>query len=222
MSARHPWRPAELELMRRAYPHHATAEIALALGRGERSVYMKAAELGLKKSAAYLQSPAACRLRRGDGVGKAHQFRPGHTPWNKGIKGSTGNHPNTAAHRFARGNKPQTWRPIGSLRITRDGYLQRKMTDTHYTPRDWVGVHRLVWEAAHGPVPAGHVVVFRSGRPIADAAAITDDKLECISRRELMRRNTLHNLPKPIALLVQLRGALQRQINRKENARGPD
>ena len=45
---------------------------------------------------------------------------------------------------------------------------------------------------------------------------ITPDVVECISRRENMLRNSVHTrLPKPLASLVQLRGALQRQINRR-------
>jgi hypothetical protein len=34
--------------------------------------------------------------------------------------------------------------------------------------RNWVAVHRLVWEQAHGPVPPGHIVVFRPGRHTTD------------------------------------------------------
>jgi len=42
--------------------------------------------MGLTKSAAYLASPAACRLRKGDNVGAARRFRPGHVPANKGLR----------------------------------------------------------------------------------------------------------------------------------------
>jgi hypothetical protein len=45
---------------------------------------------------------------------------------------------------------------------------------------------------------------------------ITLDRLECISRRENMQRNTVHNYPAPIPQLIQLKGALQRQINKRE------
>ena len=88
--------------------------------------------------------------------------------------------------------------------------LDRKVSDTGYPPRDWRGVHLLLWEEHHGSVPPGHAVVFKNG----NKADIRIENLELITRRELMARNTVHNLPKPLAQLVQLRGALVRKINR--------
>lgn len=193
-------------MLRARYPHEPTAVLAAELGRTERMVYSQAKNLGVRKSEAYLASPAAC------------QFRPGFTPWNKGVKGATGKHPNTAAHHFKPGNRPHTWVPVGTLRVSPDGYLQRKLSDTGYWPRDWVGVHRSVWEAAHGPVPEGRVVVFKAGRRTTDAARITPDALECITRRELMQRNSVHRHGSEIYRAAQLRGAITRQINRRLRA----
>ncbi|WP_243470316.1 hypothetical protein [Vreelandella lionensis] len=39
--------------------------------------------------------------------------------------------------------------------------------------------------------------------------------LELISRADLMRRNSYLNLPEPLPQIVQLRGALNRKINRR-------
>jgi len=55
------------------------------------------------------------------------------------------------------------------------------------------------------------VVIFRN----ADHADIRLENLELITRRELMLRNSVHNLPKPLAQAVQLLGALNRQIRRR-------
>lgn len=214
--ARRTWTQAEVETMLRDYPHRPTWQVAQQLGRPERHLYNKAKNLGLKKSAEYLASPEACRLRPGTGVGAPWRFKPGHQSWNAGRKGVTGLHPNTVKNHFGPGNRPHTWVPVGSTRITYDGYLQRKVTDTGYAPRDWVAVHRLVWEAAYGPVPKGHRIAFRSGKPTTDPALIVPEALECITPAEVMRRNSLHTiLPKPLAEIVQLRGALTRQIRRK-------
>ena len=73
-------------------------------------------------------------------------------------------------------------------------------------------MHLILWESVHGPVPPSHAVAFRDG----NKQHIALDNLELITRAELMRRNTIHNYPKEIAQLVQLRGAITRQINRKE------
>lgn len=207
------WTEAELGILRRNYPHFPTEKVAQQLGRTARQLYSKAKNLGLKKTPAYLASAEACRLRRGDQTGAPWRFKPGQVPWNAGKKGVSGLHPNTVANHFGPGHRPHTWLPVGSTRISRDGYLQRKLTDTGYAPRDWVAVHRTVWEAVHGPIPPGHHVCFKGGKATVDEALIVPEILECVSQAEMMRRNSLHNLPKPVAELIQLRGALNRKIN---------
>ena len=106
--------------------------------------------------------------------------------------------------------------PVGSYRVNADGYLDQKISDQP-GPQNlrWKSVHRLVWERTHGPVPHGHAVCFKPGRRSTDAAEITVDALEPVTRRDLMLRNTYHRYGKDVAKLVQLRGALTRQINKR-------
>lgn len=65
------------------------------------------------------------------------------------------------------GAAARNYQPIGSLRWSKEGYLERKVTDdpSLWPARRWVGEHRLMWEQAHGPIPDGHVVVFLDGDP---------------------------------------------------------
>ena len=128
-------------------------------------------------------------------------------PWNTGTHFVAGGR--SAETRFKPGTVPPNHKPLGSERVV-DGYLQRKMTDTGYPPRDWVPVHVLIWREAHGPVPPDHAVRFKDG----DRRNFDLANLECISRADLMRRNTRHNLPKPLADIIALRAALNRKINR--------
>ena len=65
------WQTGELDTLRRMYADVRTEEIAVELGRTLRQVYLAAARLGLKKSAAYLASPAAYRMRRGNPTSSA-------------------------------------------------------------------------------------------------------------------------------------------------------
>lgn len=215
MRRRRYWTEPELEQLRALYSDTPTAEIARLTGRLIGAVYQKALSIGLRKSAAYLSSVAACRLRKGDEVGKEFRFKKGHDSWNKGRKGWTPGGASVAT-RFQKGARPHTWRPVGTERINADGYRDRKISDTGYPPRDWRGVHLLLWEEHHGPVPPGHAVVFKNG----NKADIRIENLELITRRELMARNTVHNLPPAIVQVVQLRGALVRQINRRTKEQG--
>lgn len=204
------WTPEQIARLIARYPHMPTVDLAADLGRSVRSVYEKANGMGIKKTAEFLASGRAGRL---DGVrGMPTRFKPGHLTWNKGMKSlDIGG----AATRFRPGQMPHNTLEVGAYRITRDGTLQRKIgTAKGSNSKRWRGVHELVWVEAHGPVPTGHIVVFKPGTRTTELAEITLDKVECISLAENMRRNTVHNLPKPIADLVQLRGALNRKINR--------
>ena len=105
--------------------------------------------------------------------------------------------------------------PIGAERVTKDGILQRKVNNDMPFQRRWKSVHSLVWEAAHGPIPPGHKVVFLAGQNTSIAAQITPEKLEMVTHAELMRRNSYHTrYPKELGLVIQMRGALNRKINR--------
>lgn len=216
---RRPWTAEEVALLRARYADHRSADIAAQIGRPVLHIYSKANKLGLRKSEAFFARDVSGRMLKGGALSVATQFKPGLVPWNKGKHYQALGR--SIATQFKPGQMPHTWKPIGSLRVNADGYLQRKCSDTGYPPRDWVSLHRAVWEAEHGPVPPGCVVVFKPGRKTTDEAAITTDAVECITRSQLMARNTVHaRLPKPLAKLVQLRGALQRQINRKARQTG--
>ena len=205
------WTPEQEVILRTRYAHEKTEKIAVDLGIPLGRVYQKAARMELSKTEEYLASPDASRLRHGDEVGAACRFPKGHVPANKGKKGSP-SVGRMAETQFKKGNKPQTWKPIGTIRTSKEGYLQVKMADTGVTRRDYVCVHHLVWELHNGPIPDGHRITFRDG----NKESIVPENLEPVSIADMMRRNTLHNYPKEIAQLIHLRGVINRKINRRE------
>lgn len=201
-------------MIRRDYPRKATKLIAASLKRPLSGVYRIAADLGVKKSAAFLASSESGRLTKLTQGGVRFRFKKGQTPANKGLRrpGFSVGRGRMAETTFKKGQRPHTWKPIGSTRLN-DGYLCRKMTDTGYPPRDWVPIHILMWVEVHGPVPPLHALRFKDG----DRTHIALDNLELVSRADLMRRNSFRtNYPKEIQDLITLRGALQRQINKRE------
>lgn len=201
-----PWTAEHEAILRARYPHEKTERIAADLGMPLHKVYGKAARFGLKKTPEYLASPDAQRLRRGDNVGAAYRFPKGHVPANKGVKGIS--YPGMEATQFKPGQRSFNWMPLGSERYSKEGYLQRKMTDTGYPPRDWKAVHILLWEQHNGPVPHGHCVIFKDG----DKRNIAITNLDCITRIENMKRNSIHNLPEELKDVLKLKGALNRRI----------
>jgi hypothetical protein len=219
VSSRQLWKSWEIEFLRRVYPSVSTRDLARCIGRSCSAIYARATLMGLRKSAEYLASPHACRLRRGDKIGLSTRFARGHAPANKGLRRpgwSAGRMPET---QFKPGARPHTWKPIGSTRVTNDGYLQRKISDTGYPPRDWVGVHILLWEEAHGPIPKGHALIFKD----RNKGNLCLENFELITRAELMRRNTIHNYPPELVDVIRLGGALKRRLRRisEEQAVGP-
>lgn len=212
---RKPWTPDEIDALRRLYPDHTAEVVGKVIGRLPGSVHRKAASLGLEKSEAFKNSTRSGRILRGrkDPRMVATQFKPGQQPWNKGANYVAGGR--SSETRFKKGSKPHTTLPIGSYRINKDGHLQRKVSDASgNNSKRWRCVAELVWVAANGHVPPKHIVVFKPGMRTNVLEQITLDRVECISMAENARRNHPRNKHPELARLVQLKGAITRQVNR--------
>jgi hypothetical protein len=202
---RRKWTSEELDRLRQIYPDTLTSAIAAEFHCSKESVYNAASRIGICKSKQFLSALASKKFRE---ISSSSCFQPGHVPFNKGMR-RPGYAPGRMAEtQFKKGQRPHDWKPIGSTRFSKEGYLERKATDTGYPPRDWVGEHILLWQKTHGPVPRGYAVCFKDG----DKTHIVQDNLEIVTRAELMRRNSVHNLPKPLANVIQLNGALKRRL----------
>ena len=225
VGAKRKWGQKEDAQLRALYPNTPTKEIGEEMGRPFWCIYGRAAKLGLRKTQEYLNSPAACRLRRGDNVGAAFRFKKGMIPQNKGLR-----RPGWAPGRMAetqfkkgerRGVAAKNWCPIGTIRPDSEGFLRIKVREGvkgeaygFGNVKIWPLLNRHVWESHRGPIPSGHIVVFKDG----NRANCAFENLELISFADNMRRNTVHNLPKPLSQVIQLRGALTRKLRRLTNA----
>ena len=86
-------------------------------------------------------------------TGRNGRFVKGQVSPIKGMK--MGKHKNGIGL-FRKGHTPKNHRPVGSERITVDGYVEIKTAE----PKTWRFKHVVVWEAENGPVPIGHKIVF--------------------------------------------------------------
>ena len=111
-------------------------------------------------------------------TGRTGRFEKGHATWNKGTKGLT----KANVTSFKKGQKPHNYKPLGSERITKDGYCEIKVSDTG---RRWRPKHVLIYETHHGKVPKGSAVIFLDG----DKRNFDIDNLHLVTRGQLAMLN---------------------------------
>ena len=191
--------PEQIKQIAKLYPNCTNSELAKQFNLPLYSVKNLATRMGLRKSSKHMHQTA-----------ERTRFQKGHATWNKGKPHPT--HKNSAKHQFKKGSRPHNWKPIGS---TRDhvGYLERKFQDTGSTIRDYQPVHQLVWIEHHGPIPEDHCIVFKDG----NRRNFDLENLECVSRKELMRRNSVCNYPPDLASSIRLLAAFKRKLRRVQN-----
>jgi hypothetical protein len=112
--------------------------------------------------------------------GRDCRIRPGHVPFNKGRKGE---YPSGCEKGwFKPGQKPFNTMPLGSERITKDGYVKVKYSERSGPSNNrWKGKHVLIWEKKNGPMPKGYAVIFADG----DRRNFNLKNLILVSRKEL-------------------------------------
>jgi hypothetical protein len=97
---------------------------------------------------------ALCK-RKGWSTGRSGCFEKKQTPWNLGKKGYMG--PNVTT--FKKGNRPSNWKPLGTERTNKDGYIEIKTKE----PKTWKFKQRVIWEKENGSVKKGHIIIFLDG-----------------------------------------------------------
>lgn len=211
-----PWTRADERQLRKLYPDLSTTEVARRMRRTVAATYGHARGLGLRKSQAYLDSPAAFRFRRGYHAGWEYRFPKGHVPANKGLRRPGWSAGRMRETQFKKGQFPANKDPefyvLGALRVSADGYIDMRISFEKGVC-GWRGLHLILWEDAHGPIPKSHCLRFKDG----DRLNVELDNLVLITRAENCRRNSIHNLPAPLRDTIQLLGQLKRRINEKQN-----
>ena len=103
--------------------------------------------------------------RKGWSNGNTGRFEKGIAAHNKGKPMPF--NANSAATRFQKGQRTgranALYKPVGTERMAKDGYLERKIHDALPFHTRWRAVHLIRWEAVNGPVPAGHALKCLDG-----------------------------------------------------------
>lgn len=113
--------------------------------------------------------------------GLTGKFRKGQTPHNKGKKMPKEVYEKVKYTMFAKGNVPPNHRPVGSERISKDGYIEVKVAE----PNKWRLKQRVVYEETKGKIPEGCPIIFLDG----NKRNFDIDNLRCIPRSELLYLN---------------------------------
>ena len=193
------------------YPNHSSKYIAELLGVSITKVYNTAWAAKVKKSAEYMLTPESGRIIE---PSVANQFKPGHTPHNKGKQISAEIYEKVAPTMFKRGNKPHNTKPNGTINIRADKsgrlYQYIKIKDCQ-----WELLQRHVWTQANGEIPPGSVVIFLDGNYLNCDIS----NLQVISRRENMARNTIQRYPAELQEVMKLTSKLKRKTNGKQQTK---
>lgn len=128
--------------------------------------------------------------RHGMHCGQSGHFPKGHIPANKGQRGMVA--PNTG--QFPKGHVPANKKPVGHLRVDKDGYLlirvpqlisEDALRRAGKKINNYRHAHVVKWEKFRGPVPSGFVLCFKTD----DRTNIKFSNLELIPRSLLVRYN---------------------------------
>lgn len=201
-----PWTEEEKKVVVEMYADYFAEEIAEILGRPKSGIYRQAHLMGLRSSREKIARSG--RMTAEKPSSKAHRFQNGHTPANKGKKMDAELYDRLKPSMYQKGHVPTNYRPIGSERVNRDGYIEVKVAD----PGIWKLKHRVVWEKAHGEIPVGCNVQFKNG----NSQDVRLENLYLISRADqLGKENGMYvKYPEELRAVMRLKGSINRQINK--------
>ena len=126
--------------------------------------------------------------------GLTGQFKKGNVPHNKGKKQieymSQESIERTKKTRLKKGNKPKNYRPVGSERITKDGYIEVKVAD----PNKWETKNKIIYKQYYGDIPEGHKIIYADGNKLnndINNLILVSDNEELIMNRYRLRTENI-------------------------------
>lgn len=134
-------------------------------------------------------------------------FQKGNIPWNKDVKNYGAEWLNDYGYRP--GHQPANWKPVGSTRLDKNGYMLIKVAEG---TNQYRLLHREVWKQHHGSYPpAGSILIFING----NKQDCDISNLKLITRKDQMQMNSAQRFPENLKEVIRLKGVLRRKINGK-------
>lgn len=168
----HIWTEEEIEFIRKVYPYHTNDEI----------LKMLKDKFGIETNSKSLQNVRRKHNIPYKVIPNPGNYQKGETPWNKGRKMPEETREKVKKTWFKKGQIPKNYKPVGSTRITVDGYKEIKTAE----PNEWKLYARYLWEKEHGEkLTPNDVVIYADG----DKTNFDIDNLVKVSRANLLYLN---------------------------------
>lgn len=170
--AKHVWSEEEIEFLKEIYPYYPNREIAKMLKD----------KFGIEVTDRQLAN-----ARNNNGLPKkvipnSGNYKKGKVAWNKGKKMPEETKAKVKKTWFKKGRIPENHKPVGSTRVTVDGYKEIKVAE----PNKWQIYSRYVYEKAHGEkLTKSDAIIFADG----DKTNFDIDNLVKVSRANLLYLN---------------------------------
>lgn len=197
------------------YPYTDTKELMVKYNVTKSAIYNLVSYHGIKKTQEYLDNWKLSGRGRMISAGTKYRFPKGHKPHNKGRKLSEyvdkvtiDKIKNTT---FKKGSVPHNTKHDGaiSLRCDKSGI---KYFFIRISKAKWIPYHHHLWTEANGPIPKGHIVVFKD----KNSMNCKLENLEVISYAENMKRNTIQRYPNELKQAIKTITKLKKLIHGKE------
>ena len=195
---------AEDNFIKENYLTIPSKRIAKMLGRSEGTARQRMKLLGI------IVPPEIVQKFREDSY-----IKKGSVPFNKGKKitefMTKEAIANSKVHRYKKGHLPHNAKKNDFTITIRPDKRGIKYKFIRISLGNWIPLARYNWEKANGPIAKNMKIIHKDG----DTLNCEFSNLELLTPGELMKRNSLHNLPEDISKTILLGAALTRKINRK-------
>lgn len=203
----HHWTPEEDDLIRKHFPVRTAEEVAELIGGSRMSrnrIWRRAKQLGVVKSPEFKSHK--CFDQRKKRASK-YWYKSGHVPDNKGKRMPDALRERLAPFWFQKGGEAYNAKHDGAISVRKDAN-GHEYQFIRIAKKEWVHLHRYMWEKAHGAVPDDHLITFINGNTM-DCRL---ENLEMVTRKAHMLKHTIHNYPVELKKAIRAHSKLIKTI----------